>query len=101
MSNLTEKLEMYAKRYQEPPYGREVEGTADLLLEAAAAIREAELSVSKLRERFMDGMHAVYQGDDESDGIECPICGYEAARNDDYPEMKPKHCPACGTKLIY
>lgn len=97
MSNLTEKLERYAKRYQEPPYGREVDGTADLLLEAAAAICEAEASVAKLKERFMDGMQVVHQGDDESDGIECPFCGYEVARNDDYPEMKPKHCPACAT----
>ena len=22
-------------------------------------------------------------------------------RNDDYAEMRPKHCPECGTKLIY
>lgn len=31
----------------------------------------------------------------------CPFCGYEVARNDDYEEMRPKHCPECGTKLTY
>lgn len=51
--------------------------------------------------RFVDGMEVNRQGDDESDGIECPFCGYEVARNDDYPETRPKHCPECGTKLIY
>lgn len=51
--------------------------------------------------RFVDGMEVHRQGWDESDGIECPFCGYEVARNDDYDEIRPKHCPECGTKLIY
>lgn len=42
-----------------------------------------------------------YQGTDADDGIECPFCGYEVARNDDYIETRPKYCPECGTKLIY
>lgn len=46
-------------------------------------------------------VYVNYQGDDEMDGIECPICKYEVARNDDYAEMRPKYCPECGTKLIY
>ena len=54
-----------------------------------------------LENQFIDGMHVNYQGDDEMDGIECPICKYEVARNDDYAEMRPKYCPECGTKLIY
>ena len=49
----------------------------------------------------MNDKHVNYQGDDEMDGIECPICKYEVASNDDYAEMRPKHCPKCGTKLIY
>lgn len=49
----------------------------------------------------MNDKHVNYQGDDEMDGIECPICKYEVASNDDYAEMRPKHCPECGTKLIY
>ena len=49
----------------------------------------------------LDGMNVTYTGNDESDGILCPICGYEVARNDDYLEMYPKHCPECGCKLLY
>ncbi len=37
----------------------------------------------------------------ESYGIECPFCGYEVARNDDFDEIRPEHCPKCGTKLLY
>lgn len=55
-------------------------------------------SVEALKKKFIDGMNVHRQGDD---GIECPFCGYEVARNDDYEEMRPKHCPECGTKLIY
>lgn len=49
----------------------------------------------------LDGMNVTYTGDDESDSILCSICGYEVARNDDYLEMRPKHCPECGCKLLY
>lgn len=101
MSCLTEKLEQYAKNYRKPPYGREIEGTSELLLEAADSLKEAEESIQKLKVRFVEGMKVHCQGDDESDGIECPFCGYEVARNDDYDEIRLKHCPECGTKLIY
>ena len=49
----------------------------------------------------LNGMNVIYTGYDESDSILCPVCGYEVARNDDYPEMRPKHCPECGCKLLY
>ena len=49
----------------------------------------------------LNGMNVTYTGYDESDSILCPVCGYEIARNDDYPEMRPKHCPECGCKLLY
>lgn len=49
----------------------------------------------------LSGMNAAYTGYDESDSILCPVCGYEVARNDDYSEMRPKHCPECGCKLLY
>lgn len=49
----------------------------------------------------LDGMNVAYTGYDESDSILCPVCGYEVARNDDYLEMRPKHCPECGCKLLY
>lgn len=62
---------------------------------------EAIESIQPIKSRFVDGREVNYQGDDADDGIECPFCGYEVARNDDYPEIRPKHCPECGTKLIY
>ncbi|MGN0415973.1 MAG: hypothetical protein ACI4FX_10865 [Agathobacter sp.] len=101
MQELVEKLQRYAKEYKNPPYGREIEGTPELLLAAADSLKEAEESIQKLKARFVDGMEVHRQGNDESDGIECPFCGYEVALNDDYDEMRPKHCPECGTKLIY
>lgn len=58
-------------------------------------------SAEALKNKFIDGMNVHRQGDDADDGIECPFCGYEVARNDDYEEMRSKHCPECGTKLIY
>ena len=39
MSTLEEKIEAYIKAYQKPPYGREVEGTVELLEECKDAIR--------------------------------------------------------------
>lgn len=58
-------------------------------------------SVEALKKRFIDGMNVHRQGDDVNNGIECPYCGYEVVRNDDYKNIQPKHCPECGTKLIY
>ena len=73
----------------------------NLMDEAAKRLEDALESVEALKKRFTDGMNVHRQGDDADDGIECPFCGYEVARNDDYKEMRPKHCPECGTKLIY
>ena len=41
------------------------------------------------------------RNDDADDEILCPECGYSLARNDEKEELRPKHCPECGTKLIY
>lgn len=101
MEELIKSLMDYAEKYRQPPYGREVEGTPELLEKAANALKEAKDSVDKLKKQYTDGIPVHYQGDDADDGIECPFCGYEVARNDDYSDMKPKHCPECGTKLIY
>lgn len=38
----------------------------------------------------MDGIPVHYRGDDADDKIECPVCGYEVASNDDYGDMKAK-----------
>ena len=101
MDEIIKSLRNYADAYRKTPYGKEIDGTPELLEMAAEGLQEATESVRKLKKRYMDGIDVHYQGDDADDGIECPMCGYEVARNDDYSEMKPKHCPECGTKLIY
>lgn len=97
MEKLIKKLRSYAEAYREPPFGREIEGTLELFEQAAAELE----NMTEMKKRFLDGIGVHYQGNDAEDGIECPICGNEVARNDDYPEMMPRHCPECGTKLIY
>ncbi len=42
MSRLTDKLEIYAKSYEESPFHREIEGTIELLQEAAKKLKEYE-----------------------------------------------------------
>lgn len=101
MEELIKQLEYYAGEYRELPDGREVDGTPELLEKAASSLKEATDSIAKMKKRYIDGIEVNRQGWDESDGIECPTCGYEVARNDDYSDMRPKHCPECGTKLIY
>lgn len=44
---------------------------------------------------------SVYEGFDEMDDILCPHCGNPVSRMDEESEFRPKHCPECGTKLIY
>ncbi|MBP0064125.1 hypothetical protein JYQ78_13005 [Anaerobutyricum hallii] len=101
MNELLKQIQKYIKAYKEPPYGREVEGTTEILEKASQTLIKTAHRVVLLENQFIDGMKVKYQGDDEMDGIECPICKYEVATNDDYAEMRPKHCPECGTKLIY
>lgn len=101
MDELLNQIQGYIKAYKEPPYGREVEGTTEILEKASQTLVKTAHRVVLLENQFVDGMKVKYQGDDEMDGIECPICKYEVATNDDYAEMRPKHCPECGTKLIY
>ena len=99
--DITDELYRYAEKYREPPMGREVEGTPELLEKVAKYIGEISYCTAKMKERFLIGKVVHRQGDDESDAIACPYCGYEVARNDDFDELKPKHCPDCGTKLLY
>lgn len=98
---IVDELYRYAEKYREPPTGREVEGTPELLEKAAKYIGEISYCTGKMKERFLIGKVVYRQGGDESDVIACPYCGYEVARNDDFDELKPKHCPDCGTKLLY
>lgn len=99
--DVVDELYRYAEKYREPPTGMEVEGTAELLEKAAKCIGEASYSAAQLTQRYVLGMPVHRQGNDEMDGLECPCCGYEVGRNDDFDEMHPRHCPECGTRLIY
>lgn len=82
-------------------HGTHFEQDMVIISDTIELIKEMRESISKLTTRYQDGLNVHYQGYDDSDAIECPKCGYEVARNDDYPEIRPKHCPECGTKLIY
>ena len=42
MERLSDKLRMYIKAYKQPPFGREVEGTVELLEESADKLAEYE-----------------------------------------------------------
>lgn len=42
MKKLSDKARMYARSYGQPPYGREIEGTAELLLRMAEKLDEYE-----------------------------------------------------------
>ena len=42
MERLSEKLRMYIKAYKQPPFGREVEGTVELLEESTDKLAEYE-----------------------------------------------------------
>lgn len=58
-------------------------------------------NIDELKRRYLDGISVNYTGDDDYDDICCPICNYSVARRDDYESVRPKHCPKCGTKLVY
>lgn len=42
MERLSDKARLYARSYGQPPYGREIEGTAELLLRMADKLDEYE-----------------------------------------------------------
>ena len=95
MEKLIEALNKYTEEHKEIP------GTAELFEQTVSMLQETTHSAIMLKERYVDGKNVSYQGDDADDEIKCPFCGFEVARNDDYEEMKPKHCPECGAKLLY
>lgn len=101
LTDLSQELRLYEKAYKKEPADCAVEGTPELLHRAASTLDELGQNLTAIKSRFIDGMRVHSQGDDESDAIECPFCGYKIASNDDYEEMRTPHCPQCGTKLIY
>ena len=74
-------------------YGTNFEQDRIILSDAVDLIRDSE--------KYRTGMNVIYEGEDESDDILCPNCKASVARMDDYEEIRPAHCPECGTKLIY
>lgn len=68
--------------------------------ESAILFQTVALTLAEMQRKYEDGIEVKRQGDDADDEILCPECGYSLARNDE-EELRPKHCPECGTKLIY
>lgn len=69
--------------------------------ESAILFQTVALTLAEMQQKYEDGIEVKRQGDDADDEILCPECGYSLARNDEKEELRPKHCPECGTKLIY
>lgn len=69
--------------------------------ESAILFQTVALTLAEMQRKYEDGIEVKRQGDDADDEILCPECGYSLARNDEEEELRPKHCPECGTKLIY
>lgn len=69
--------------------------------ESAILFQTVALTLAEMQRKYEDGIEVKRQGDDADDEILCPECGYSLARNDEKEELRPKHCPECGTKLIY
>lgn len=56
--NMADQMRLYARRYEEPPYGREIDGTKELLRQAADLIEE----LSRERTRQMEEFQKSYDG---------------------------------------
>ena len=69
--------------------------------ESAILFQTVALTLAEMQQKYEDGIEVKRQGDDADDEILCPECGYSLVRNDEKEELRPKHCPECGTKLIY
>lgn len=69
--------------------------------ESATLFQTVALTLAEMQQKYEDGIEVKRQGDDADDEILCPECGYSLAINDEEEELRPKHCPECGTKLIY
>lgn len=48
MDKLSDKARIYAKSYKQSPLGREIEGTAELLMQMAERLTEYEETIDKL-----------------------------------------------------
>lgn len=59
MNELLNKLQRYIKAYKEPPYGKEVEGTTELMEEASQTLVKTAHRVVLLENQFIDGMYVT------------------------------------------
>lgn len=85
---IVDKLKKYAAEYNLPPFGIEIEGTPELLSEAAKMIEvlSAKLAVATPKRPLEYEEHESYD-----EGI-CPICGEPVCHVYAY-------CPRCGQHL--
>ena len=74
MDKLIKKLRKYAENYRKPPYGMEVDGTPELLEQAADSLTEIKQSVDKLKQKFIKGLPVNHQGYDADDGLRIRGC---------------------------
>lgn len=56
MKRLSDKARLYARSYGPPPYGREIEGTAELLLQMADKLEEYEDFEEIFRSKMTDAV---------------------------------------------
>lgn len=65
MDELLKQIQEYIKAYKELPYGKEVEGTTEILEKSSQTLIKTAHRVVLLENQFIDGMKVKYQGDDE------------------------------------
>lgn len=59
MERLSDKARLYARSYGQPPYGREIEGTAELLLQMADKLEEyGDIGLTPEQLREIDKLYA-------------------------------------------
>lgn len=103
MERLINRMRLYARRYNMPPYGREIEGTAELLIEAADELEHLRELVQRDREQACGaqavnhGMNVTGEYDIDYDLI-CPSCG-AIVGDAEYNELNGPFCHRCGQRL--
>lgn len=83
MPELVRRMRFYASRYNMPPYGREIEGTDELLTVAAEAIE-------KLSKEYIELCDSGLCGGDSSVGI--PSCPFYVWPDFDGEKAVPGGC---------
>lgn len=62
INELIQKLRHYAEEYKNPPYGREICGTKELLIQSADAIEELSVKVEQQKQQNMEKSSQYYHG---------------------------------------